>query len=166
MSKRRNWPWVLFGVGVVIVVIGIAAIVATTAWVQQNLTIHDTTAGAAETEFDAIRVRHSGRPPLLDLENGRPVYYGGKLPQPPPSSQTLEKLHILVWDPAERKLMSFALPYWFLRLKSGPITFSSYAAGWDDEGVNLRPEDIEKYGPGIVIDATTPDGERVLVWTQ
>ena len=39
MSKRRNWPWILFGVGVVIVVIGIAAIVATTAWVQQNLTV-------------------------------------------------------------------------------------------------------------------------------
>jgi hypothetical protein len=36
----------------------------------------------------------------------------------------------------------------------------------DDEGVDLRPEDIEKFGPGIVLDTTSPSGERVLVWTQ
>ena len=166
MSKRRNWPWILFGAGVVIVVIGIAAIITTAAWVQHNLAVQDTTEGAALQEFDTIRSRYSNRPPLLDLRNGRPVYTGGKPPDAPPSAQRLERLNVLVWDPDESKLMSFAVPFWFVRLKSGPIEFSAYASGMDDEGVNLRPEDIEKYGPGIILDATTRDGERVLVWTH
>jgi type II secretory pathway pseudopilin PulG len=166
MSKRRNWPWILFGVGVVIIVIGIAAIVATTGWVQQNLTVQDSTEADAEREFDAVRTRFAGRPPLMELRDGRPVYTGGTPPEAPGSPPSLDRLHVLVWDPTERRLASFALPFWFLRLKSGPIEFSAYASGMDDEGVNLRPEDIEKFGPGIVIDTTSPSGERVLVWTQ
>jgi type II secretory pathway pseudopilin PulG len=166
MSKRRNWPWILFGVGVVIVVIGIAAIVATTAWVQQNLTVQDSNEGDAEREFDAVRARFSGRPPLLELRDGRPVYTGGKPPEAQASPAPLDRLHVLVWDPKDRRLASFAVPFWFLRLKSSPIEFSSYASGLDDGGVDLRPEDIEKFGPGIVIDTASPSGERVLVWTQ
>lgn len=166
MSKRRNWPWILFGVGVVIVVIGIAAIVATTAWVQQNLTVQDSTQVDAEREFETVRTRFAGRPPLLELRNGRPVYTGGKPPAAQNAPAPLDRLHVLVWDPNDRRLASFALPFWFLRLKSGPIEFSSYASGMDDDGVDLRPEDIEKFGPGIVLDTTSPSGERVLVWTQ
>lgn len=166
MSKRRNWPWILFGVGVVIVVIGIAAIVATTAWVQQNLTVQESNDVEAEREFDAVRARFAGRPPLLELRDGRPVYTGGKPPEAQTSPAPIDRLHVLVWDPNDRRLASFAMPFWFLRLKSGPIEFSAYASGLDDEAVNLRPEDIEKFGPGIVIDTASPSGERVLVWTQ
>ena len=166
MSKRRNWPWILFGVGVVIVVIGIAAIVATTAWVQQNLTVQDSNEVDAERQFDAVRARFSGRPPLLELQAGRPVYTGGKPPEAQASPAPIDRLHVLVWDPKDRRLASFAMPFWFLRLKSSPIEFSSYASGMDGGGVDLRPEDIEKFGPGIVIDTASPSGERVLVWTQ
>lgn len=166
MSKRRSWPWILFGVGVVIVVVGIAAIVATTAWVQQNLTVHESTDVDAQREFDAVRTRFAGRPPLLELRNGRPVYTGGQPPEPAASPARLDRLNVLVWDPDDQRLASFAVPFWFLRLKSGPIEFSAYASGMDDEGVDLRPEDIEQFGPGIVIDTTSPSGERVLVWTH
>jgi type II secretory pathway pseudopilin PulG len=166
MTKRRNWPWILFGVGVVLVVLGIAAVIATTAWVQQNVTVQDSNDVDAEREFDAVRTRFAGRPPLLELRDGRPVYTGGKPPEAQATPTTIDRLHVLVWDPRERRLASFAMPFWLLRLKSGPIEFSSYASGMDGEGVNLRPEDIEKFGPGIVLDTASPSGERVLVWTQ
>jgi hypothetical protein len=166
MSKRRNWPWILFGVGVVIIVIGIAAIVATAAWVQQNLTVQDSTDVDAQREFEAVRARFTGRPPLLELRDGRPVYTAGKRPEGQASPASLDRLKVLVWDPDDRRLTSFAVPFWFLRLKSGPIEFSSYASGMNDEGVDLRPEDIEKFGPGILLDTTSPSGERVLVWTE
>jgi hypothetical protein len=166
MTKRRNWPWILFGVGVVLVVLAIAAVIATTAWVQQNVTVQDSNEVDAEREFDAVRTRFAGRPPLLELRNGRPVYTGGKPPEAQPTPTPIDRLHVLVWDPRDRRLASFGIPFWFLRLKSGPIEFSSYASGMDGEGVDLRPEDIEKFGPGIVLDTTSPSGERVMVWTQ
>ena len=166
MSKRRNWLWILFGVGILVVFIGIGAVIAITAWFQQNLTVTETTEGSAQREFDAVRTRYGGRPPLLDMRDGRPVYTGGKPPDAPASTTSLENLHVLAWDPDEGELASVAIPFWLLRLKSGPIEFGSYASGMDDRGVDLRPEDIERYGPGIILDMTSPRGERVLLWAQ
>ena len=39
-------------------------------------------------------------------------------------------------------------------MKSGPIRISAYQQGWDDRGVSFRVEDIEKHGPGIIVDVT------------
>ena len=50
-------------------------------------------------------------------------------------------------DSRAAALVEFALPFWLLRLTSGPILFSSYASGFDDAGVSIRPEDIERPGP-------------------
>jgi flagellar basal body-associated protein FliL len=164
-SKRRNWLWIIFGVFIVLVFLGIGAIIATTAWIQQNLTITETTAGGAQQEFETVRARFAGRPPLLELRDGRPVYAAGKAPETR-STTPVEDLHVLVWDPDEDRIVSVAIPFWFLRLKSGPIEFNSYAAGWGDERVNLSAEDIERHGPGIIMDATSPKGERILLWAQ
>jgi hypothetical protein len=164
-SKRRNWLWIIFGVFIVLVFIGIGAIIATTAWVSQNLTITETSEGSALKEFEDVRARFPNRPPLLELRNGRPAYTAGAPPKSA-SSTSLDRLHVLVWDPDENRLANVAIPFWFLRLKSGPIEFSGYASGLDDEGVNLSPEDIERHWPGIILDATSPQGERILLWAQ
>jgi hypothetical protein len=165
MSKRRTWLWIIFGVCVVLVFIGIGAVIATTAWVQQNLTVTEATERRAQEEFDAVRARYADRPALLEYRDGRPVYTGNASPtQPAPTP--LQNLHVLAWDHHDGKLASLSIPFWLLRLKSGPIEFSSYAGGWDDEGVNLSAQDIEKHGPGIILDATAPGGDRVLLWAQ
>jgi hypothetical protein len=163
---KRNWLLIAFGVCVLLVFIGIGAIVGITAWVQQNLTVTETTEGSAFKEFDAIRARFSTRAPLLDMSSGRPIYSGGQPPERPTTAVPLEYLHVLAWDARDGQLASVAIPFWLLRLKSGPIQFSSYASGLDDNGVDLRPEDIEKYGPGIILDTTSPRGDRVLLWAQ
>jgi hypothetical protein len=58
------------------------------------------------------------------------------------------------------------VPFWLLRLKSGPIAFSSYAANFDDERLRLSVEDLERRGPGIVVDFDDPREGRVLIWTE
>ena len=62
--------------------------------------------------------------------------------------------------------MRVDVPFWLLRLKSGPIAFSSYASGFDDRRVRLRVEDIERRGPGIVLDVAEPNEGRVLIWAE
>ena len=165
-SKRRNWLWIILGVFIVLIFVGIGAIIATTAWVSQNLTITEASGDAALKEFDEVRARFSSRPPLLEMRNGRPAYTAGAPPTASPAAASVERLHVLVWDPDENRLANISVPFWFLRLKSGPIEFSSYASGLDHEGVNLKPEEIERHGPGIILDATSADGERFLLWAQ
>ena len=62
--------------------------------------------------------------------------------------------------------MRVDVPFWLLRLKSGPIAFSSHASGFDDERVRLRVEDIERRGSGIVLDISEPREGRVLIWAE
>jgi hypothetical protein len=166
MKKRRNWPLILFGVVVLVVFVGIGAIIAVTAWVQQNFSVRGTSQGDAQTEFETVRQKFQHRPPLLEMRNGRPAYTNGTPPAPMPTRVALDRMYVMAWDPDEEKLVSVSVPFWLLRLKATPIEFSSYAAGFDDNHVNLRPEDLERYGPGIILDATMPSGERVLLWAQ
>jgi len=34
------------------------------------------------------------------------------------------------------------------------------------EDLRLRVEDLERYGSALVVDHQSPDGERVLVWSE
>ena len=165
-KKRRNWVLILFGVAVLLVFVGIGAIVTISAWVQQNLEVQDTTAGDAQTQFDAVRQQFGSRAPLLELRDGTPVYADPAHSSPAEASTELQTLYVLAWDPQNERLAKFTLPFWLLRLKSTPIQLSSYASSLDDNRVRLRVEDIERYGAGIILDTTTSTGERVLLWAR
>ena len=164
-SKRRNWIWIILGVFIVLIFIGIGAVIATTAWVQQNLTVAESSESNAEQEFARVRTRLPNRQPLLEIRDGRPAYTAGQPPVTNPTA-SLSRLHVLAWDPKDGKLAQVSIPFWFLRLKSGPIEFSSYTAGWGDQGVDLSPEEIERHGPGIILDTTSQNGARVLLWAE
>ena len=165
MAKPRRWVVVVFGVFIVVVFVGIGAIIGITAWFQQNLEVKTLTTTEAESEFEAVRQRFPGRAPLLEMRNGRPAYSvaPASLPQ---STTKLSTLHVLAFEPDKRHLARVSLPFWLLRMKSDPIRFGSYASGFDDEGVDLRPAEVEKYGPGIIIDTVSPNGGRVLLWAE
>jgi hypothetical protein len=166
MADRKRWVIIAFGVAVVLVFVGIGAIIAVTAWVQQNLDVQPRTAVEADREFDAVRERFPGRKPLLELVDGRPAFTAEHTTAPAAAGPRLQTLHVLAWDGKDERLAKIGLPFWFLRLKSDPIRFSAYASGFDDEGVTLRPEDIERYGPGIILDTTIPEGGRLLLWAE
>ena len=164
MKKRRNWLLILFGVAVLVVFVGIGVVIALAAWFQQNLQRQETSAADAQVQFSEVRQQFGGRPALLDMRDGRPVYNTVRTASPQPSE--LQSLHVLVWDSNDQQLARLSIPFWVLRLKSGPIEFSSYASGLGDGGVNLRPEDIEKYGAGIILDTTSHSGDHILLWAR
>jgi len=83
-----------------------------------------------------------------------------------PAQTSLTTLHVLAFDQDEGQTVSFSLPFWVLRMKSGPIRISAYHQGWDDRGVSFRIEDIEKHGPGIIVDAMERSEGRVLIWAE
>jgi hypothetical protein len=156
---------ILFGVAVLMVFIGIGAIIAVTAWFQQNLQVETRTADGAEQEFDAVRRQFGDRLPLLEMHGSRPQYTAEHDKPAPASPARLESLHVLAWDPDEQHLARVSIPFWLLRLKAEPLRLSAYASGFDGR-IDLRPEDIEKYGPGIILDTQRDSGDRVLLWAR
>jgi hypothetical protein len=165
MARRRRWPFVVLGIAIVLVFVGIGAVIATVAWFQENMEVASSTARDAEAEFETVRQKFAGREPLLELHDGMPRFTKAR-GSTASASGSLATLNVMVWDPDEEKIFRIGLPFWLLRLKADPIRFSAYASGFDDEAVALRPEDIEKYGAGIILDGTSREGERILLWAQ
>jgi hypothetical protein len=76
-------------------------------------------------------------------------------------------LNVLVYDPAERELVSVNAPLWLVR-QAGSLALRRED---DDEGTRfarlcLKPENLEKAGRGVVVEVDEEGGDRVLVWLR
>jgi hypothetical protein len=163
--KKRSWITIILGILVLFTVLGVGCVVITVSWFRQNLNITETSEAAAMQELDAIRSRFPGQQPLIQLIDGRPQYVAERASQTA-AHTSLSTLHVSAFDQDDGNLVHFSLPFWLLRMKSGPIRISAYQQGWDDRGVSFRVEDIEKHGPGIIVDVTQGREGRVVIWAE
>jgi hypothetical protein len=163
--KKRNWLAIVFGVVLLLGTLTVGCVVITVSWFRQNLNVTQTAEDAAMRQFDEVRNRFPGQQPLIRLVDGKPQFVSDRASQS--ATQTsLTTLHVIAFDRDEGNLVRFSLPFWLLRMKSGPIRISAYQQGWDDRGVSFRVEEIEKHGPGIIVDATEPGEGRVILWAE
>lgn len=163
--KKRTWIWIVLGVFLFLVVLAIGGIIFSVSFLRQSMSVTGMSATAADSEFDSVRAKFAGQQPLIQLVDGRPQYDADRAAAST-STTPLKTMHVMAWDDEEGKLVTFALPFWLLRLKSGPIQLSAYSQGWDDRGVSFRVEDLERHGPGLLMDVKEPDEGRVLIWVE
>jgi len=171
-KKKASWGLIILGSAIFIVVVGVGLIAVAGYFIYQQFAFQATTATAvsAEEEFTKAAARFTGQRPLLEIVDGEPklnkerVKPGGKVAK-------IEALHLLVWQPDERKLVKLNIPFWILRMTRGrPIRLGS-RHGDQDEGrdsmrLNITAAELESYGPGLVIDHIDEGGDRVLVWAR
>jgi len=163
--KKRRWIPILVGVLLLFGVVALGAIALTVSWFRQNMSVTRSNEDAATQQFEDVRRRFPGQQPLIQLVDGRPQYAADRASEAAPAVP-LTSVHVIAYDRDEGNTVTFSLPFWLLRMKSGPIRISAYQQGWDDRGVSFRVEDIEKHGPGIIVDVTEPNEGRVLIWAQ
>jgi hypothetical protein len=164
-KPKRKWIWVVVGVLFVVCVLAIGGLIFAVTFFRQNMTMTPMSEQAAASEFDAIRARFPGQPPLIQLVDGRPEYTPERAARAS-SAVPLKTMHVVAWDDNEGQLVTFALPFWLLRLKSGPIQLSAYSQGWNDRGVSFSVEDLEKHGPGLLLDLSEAREGRLIVWVE
>ena len=116
----------------------------------------------AQAEFDRVRQQFDGVQPVLDVRDGEPVIV--RKPNRTAARIGLTTLHVIHWDPDDESFTRIDLPFWLLRLKSGPIEIGT-EVGSEGE-LDLTVEDLERFGPTVVLDHTGEGGDRVLVWTE
>lgn len=164
-KKKRTWLWIVLGVFFVLVVLAIGGIIFSITFLRQSMTVTGMSATSADAQFESVRAKFAGQKPLIQLVDGRPEYDADRATTST-STTPLQTMHVMAWDDEEGQLVTFSLPFWLLRLKSGPIQLSAYSQGWDDRGVSFRVEDLERHGPGLLMDVTEPDEGRVLIWVE
>lgn len=162
--KRRTWLWVLLGVVFLCVVVAAGGLFFAVSFFRQAVNITEASPGSAETQFDSVRAKFAGQEPLIQMVDGKPQYVANR--PTAPEGTRLSTMHVMAWDDDEGKLVTFALPFWLLRLQSGPIRLSAYSDDWDGRDFTFRIEDIEKHGPGLLLDTTEPNEGRVIIWAE
>ena len=167
-AKKRTWLWVLLGVFFVLVVIAIGGIIFSVSFLRQNMSVASMSATSADEQFNAVRAKFAGQQPLIQIVDGRPQYDPNRAGPSSPPATPLKTMHVMAWDEDEEQLVTFSLPMWLLRLKSGPIQLSAYSQGWDDRGVSFRIEDLERHGPGLLMDLDDEERRqgRVIIWVE
>jgi len=168
MAKRKWWPIVL-GIVVFLFIVG-AGVLGTGIYIlsrQVALTVVETE--KPEVAFAETRAKFAGKKPYIEfvddgIELRQVVHRENERDGRPP----LNNMHIMAWDERERKLVRLTLPFWLMRLtRSGNLRFSASESLISD-GVSLHVtvSDLERNGPGLVIDTKAQRGQRILVWTD
>lgn len=168
MARHKNtWVYVLVGGLVFFIVIGVLVIGFGVYLASQHVAVETTTRDSAEREFEQVRARFPNQRPYIEVPRGgraeeavinRDMEKVGGAP--------LETLHVLAWDPHERKLLRLHIPFWLVRL-GGKGTMRGFATGVDvGPDVSITAKDLERHGRGLILDHQGPRGERVLVWVQ
>jgi len=167
MAKKTSWAMIIVGISafVLIVGVGLVAVVGYVIYQQFAFQAKPATEISADAEFAQIVAKFEGQKPYLVIKGGKPVVSEEPASAP---GEPVEALHIIVWDPDERKVVKLNMPFWLLRMTKGqPIRISSHdEPDRDSMKLKITAEDLERRGPGLILDHKEASGERVLVWAQ
>lgn len=163
--KKRSWIPIVVGVLILLAFVAIGVIGLTINYFRQHMEISASSESDAMRQFDEILAKFPGQQPLIQLVDGRPQYVAERATRES-AQPMLNALHVIAYDRNKGQVVTFSLPFWLLRMKSGPLRISAYQQGWDDRGLTFQVEDIEKHGPGIIMDATERRDGRVLIWAD
>jgi hypothetical protein len=165
-AKVKTWVWVVAGVFVA----GILGIVAMAAlgvyFFSQHIDTREVSPASASMEFEEIKVRFTDQKPLIELdERGHLVRSNPDRPAAMTPTRP-DQLNILAFDPDDGRIVKITIPFWLLRLKLGGTTIDFNDRQMDLEDLRLTVEDLERFGPTLIVDHKSTSGERVLVWSQ
>jgi len=167
-STRKTWLSILIA-GVIIVGMLAATVVGGTAYFfYHHINSTFTPRENAEQQFAAARARFAGQTPLIEMRHDEEPVVHRELVDASHAPARIESLRVLAYDSRARKLVRVSIPFWLIRLAPGKhFSFlSDNGVDFDSDRVRLSYEDLERLGPGLILDQEDRRGSHVLVWTE
>jgi hypothetical protein len=167
MAKKTSWAVIIVGISAFVLVVGVILVSVVGYVIYQQFAFQAKTATemGADEEFAAVVAKFEGQKPYLVIRHGEAVVSDEPAASP---GKPVEALHIIVWDPEDRKVVKLSMPFWLLRMTKGqPIKISpDDELGGEAMKLRITAEDLERRGPGLILDHREASGQRVLVWAQ
>ncbi|SRR5712692_5543236 len=165
-KTKKTWISVVVALLIIIVILGVTLVGSAWYFIHRHINAQFVSADVASQEFDRERARFAGQEPLIELkgEYQEPVLHKRTAPE----HAELQALRVLAFDPRARKLVHVSIPFWILRFaRNKPFRFSSDIDDFDSERLHLTVDDVERAGPGLILDTRMRrDGALVLVWAE
>jgi hypothetical protein len=165
-GKVKTWVWVVISI-VVVCILGLVTLAGVGFYfVSKHIDTKEVSTAGAAKEFEAVKAGFAGQKPLIELDS-RGQFLRAHTDRPVPRHVTTpDQLYLLAFDPKDRRMVRFSLPFWLLRMKAGNTTIDLNGNRMDLEDLRLTVADLERFGPTLIVDHQSPDGERVLVWSK
>ena len=164
-AKVKTWVWVVVGIFVAGILLVIAMAGAGFYFISQNIKATKVSASTATSEFDSVRAQFTGQKALIELDD-RGNFLRSNTDRPAPlNPRAPDRLYVLAFDPDDGSLVRLSIPFWLLRMKMHG-TIDVGGRNMELEDLKLTVEDLERFGPTLVLDQKNEGGDRVLVWSQ
>lgn len=167
---RNKWIPIVIGIVIFVVIVGIGLIGGAIYVFSRQVEFQTVETAAGEQEFEKIRAGFEGQTPFIELtgdgefEEARAVVHRELAAR---ANGKVSTVRIRIWSPEERKLVSLDLPFWMIRLMGNkPIDLETGHSGFKRVSLRVTAEELERRGPGLVMNHTAPRGESVLVWLE
>ena len=161
--KLKTWVWVVIGIAVVCILLVIAMAGASFYYFSRHIEASKVTSPEASREFETVRTRFQGQKALIELDHQGNFLRANTDREAPAGVRRPESLHIMAYDPDDGGLVKLTVPFWLLRMKG---TVDVGGNGMSLEDLKITVEDLERFGPSLVLDQANDGGDRVLIWSQ
>jgi hypothetical protein len=168
-STRRTWLWIIFGVLICIALCGVALVGGGIYMMSKHVKTELVGRASAEEQFVRQRERFAGQQPLIEMtgEFGDQEVKVHRSGEAAPKSE-LQTMRVLVYDAHEGRIVHVDLPFWLLRFmpsaRLGEVTGAGN--GFSFESGHITVDDLERHGPGLVLDARGSRDAQILIWTE
>ncbi|HEX7140513.1 MAG TPA: hypothetical protein VF219_21860 [Vicinamibacterales bacterium] len=168
MNQRTRKTWVSIVIAALIisalVVVGFVA--GAYIFFTGHLHGEDIAPEQASAQMATIRSQFSGATPLIEIaSDGQPVLHR----TPTGERRPVNVFHVVQYDSRAGHISRIDLPGWVVRAVSAGGRIRLANLGFSDDGQDevqrLTLEDLERHGPGLVLDVSRR-GNRVLAWTE
>jgi type II secretory pathway pseudopilin PulG len=167
-STRKTWIAILIAAVIIVGILAAAAVGGVAYFIHRHVDTQFTGSETAAQQFQEARARFAGQQPLIEIQkNDRALLHREVIP-PSGSAAKLDVLRVIAYDNRAGKLVHVSIPFWLLRMMpSRNFSFlNDNGIDFDSERVHLTLEDLERRGPGLILDQADRRGSQVLVWSE
>jgi len=158
----RTWVKVTLSVAALIVAALIALAGTSAYFVLRHMEKRPSGEPEAVKVIDAVKARFGTRPPLVEIVDPRSADI--RINRPTDASSTsVDTVHVVNWKSDTGELVSADLPLWLMRFSSVNLLSQ---AGMAPAKFRLTVNDIERYGPGVIVDYGSQGAFRIFIWVD
>jgi uncharacterized protein YneF (UPF0154 family) len=167
-GKRQTWVSVVIAIVIVIAIMAISAVGGTAYFISRHVRTQFTAEPNAAEQFAQARARFAGQKPLIEIRRDDEPVMHRELAAGSSSTVKLSSLRVLAYDTRAQKLVRVSIPFWLLRLAPTNkfSVLGDNGIDLDSDRVHLTLDDLERRGPGLILDQADRRGSQVIVWTE